>query len=622
MDIAWDGSKFVVVGANSANAFTVNSSDGITWNATNALVLGVPNAPSNLANTITSTSITVSFTAPVQVISSYTIVATPTSGSTVTNTGISAATTSYTITGLQTAMQYVITVTAINNYGTSLPATITSQTAVAPPSGLSAVSNTATSLVLSFVAPTVPSGITVTGYTATLVPTSGTTITQSGITSSPVTITGLQASMTYTITLVSNTAYGSSSPSTALTYSTIGFVATVNTASLNVANLVQTTGSAGLATLNINPAGTQLFYTSSSSSPNGRVIYNVNFANNSYATTQYCSSIAGGGYGDINYIAVTNTRIYPVGGFTSINGDTNVNTIAQATIGTPGFTTYLKTAYSARYISAGVFDNSNVVYLTAVNFRTGPSDGYFNGGCGLVFEPGASSRLSSINGFGTNVSLGPGNTYRTVGNFASPGCFDPSYNNIYYINQCNGPSPPFTSAGNYNYVNCISVFNVATNSTSVLTIFTYNNSSAYSGGTIYRSLAISSIFAYFTVPNATTFNDTNSVACNYIAQVSIGATPTIYSMSTGLNGLPWSIVFDQKRGILYVAGAFTTAGGISVGYTACWVESQNTWGKLVTLNGICRSMVMSPTYDILFFAGDFTTINGVSCNGFASVTLV
>ena len=140
MDIVWDGSKFVVVGANNAKAFTVNSSDGINWTSPTLIIIGIPSAPANLAvSASTPTSISVSFTGPSQTFSSYTIVATPTSGSTVTNTGISAAATSYTITGLVTGTQYTIAVYAVNSYG-STASTIVYQTVVGPPTSLTSSS--------------------------------------------------------------------------------------------------------------------------------------------------------------------------------------------------------------------------------------------------------------------------------------------------------------------------------------------------------------------------------------------------------------------------------------------------------------------------------------------------
>lgn len=83
------------------------------------------------------------------------------------------------------------------------------------PTGLTASSSTATSITFTFTAST-----GATSYTATAVPTSGNTVVQAGITTSPATITGLQNGMQYTITMVAINIIGSSGVSSSLVYST------------------------------------------------------------------------------------------------------------------------------------------------------------------------------------------------------------------------------------------------------------------------------------------------------------------------------------------------------------------------------------------------------------------
>jgi len=95
--------------------------------------------------------------------------------------------------------------------------TLITQNASPPttPTGLTASSATNSTIIFTF---TASSGAT--SYTATAVPTSGNTIVQTGITSSPVTLSGLQTNMSYTITMVAINSAGSSAVSNSLIYST------------------------------------------------------------------------------------------------------------------------------------------------------------------------------------------------------------------------------------------------------------------------------------------------------------------------------------------------------------------------------------------------------------------
>ena len=175
--------------------------------------------PTNLTFvSYTTTSITFSFTPPVLgqgvVITSYTATAVPVSGSTVTLTGISPSATSATITSLVASTQYTITMVAINSYGTSATSTsLVYQTLLATPAPIVFVSATTTSDTFSFTPITLGTSVVAT-YTATLVPTSGTTVTQTDIISSPVTVNGLVNGMNYTVTLVATNSYSTSASST------------------------------------------------------------------------------------------------------------------------------------------------------------------------------------------------------------------------------------------------------------------------------------------------------------------------------------------------------------------------------------------------------------------------
>jgi hypothetical protein len=221
--VAYGATSGTVTGLTSATSYNLtmvsNNSSGSSA-PTNTVTYQTQLAPPTNLTFVsnTTTSITFSFTPPVLgqgvVITSYTATAVPASGSTVTLTGISPSATSATITSLVASTQYTITMVAINSYGTSATsAALIYQTGLTTPNVIVFSSATTTSVTFTFTPITLGTSVTVT-YTATLVPTSGLTVTQTGITSSPVTVNGLVNGMNYTVTLVVTNSYSTSASST------------------------------------------------------------------------------------------------------------------------------------------------------------------------------------------------------------------------------------------------------------------------------------------------------------------------------------------------------------------------------------------------------------------------
>ena len=165
-------------------------------------------APSALVITgITDASMNVAFNAPSSgTVTKYTITATPSSGPLVI-LDVSGTVLSTPITGLLAGMSYTVTVVAINDYTTSLalaPGTIY-YTILPPPTTLVITGITDASMNVSF---TAPSSGTVIKYTITATPSSGPLVildVSGTVLSTP--ITGLQAGMSYTVSVVASNIY-------------------------------------------------------------------------------------------------------------------------------------------------------------------------------------------------------------------------------------------------------------------------------------------------------------------------------------------------------------------------------------------------------------------------------
>lgn len=83
-------------------------------------------------------------------------------------------------------------------------------------------------------------------------------------------------------------------------------------------------------------------------------------------------------------------------------------------------------------------------------------------------------------------------------------------------------------------------------------------------------------------------------------------------VGSGLNSTGYAVAYDSANNILYVGGAFTTAGGVSASRVAKYDVSTNTWSALGSgLNGICYAMALAANGD-LYVGGAFTSAGGVS----------
>jgi hypothetical protein len=159
----------------------------------------IPNAPTSLAlSSITTSSMVLSFTAPAQLVYNYNIVATPSGGGSAVTSFVDNSGSTYTISGLASNTLYDISLSAVNEDGTSPVASVSGRTYPTPPTGLSVNTITSTGARVNFTA----SNGNIASYTLTAVPNYGNTITVSGITSSPAILTSFTTNTTYTITMV------------------------------------------------------------------------------------------------------------------------------------------------------------------------------------------------------------------------------------------------------------------------------------------------------------------------------------------------------------------------------------------------------------------------------------
>jgi hypothetical protein len=220
-----------ITGLQNGRLYTISvvSQNAVTTSANSTSIdyYTVLSAPTLSATSSTSNSITISYTPPSPSVTSYTLQAIPSNGSTVTQI-LSAPTytpyaVSYTISGLDSNMYYTITMSATNANETSVTSTTTYYTAILPPTGLVATSRTINSIDISF---NVPSGLPANFYTIKGVY-SGGSITDisfvQGVASVYKTyiITGLLSNTQYSINVVATNANSTSSASNQLIYSTL-----------------------------------------------------------------------------------------------------------------------------------------------------------------------------------------------------------------------------------------------------------------------------------------------------------------------------------------------------------------------------------------------------------------
>jgi hypothetical protein len=179
----------------------------------------IPNAPTSLAvSSITTSSMVLSFTAPAQLVYNYNIVATPSGGGSAVTSFVDNSGSTYTISGLASNTLYDISLSAVNEDGTSPVASVSGRTYPTPPTGLSVDTITSTGAHVNF---TAPNG-NIASYTLTAVPNYGSTRTVSGITSSPAILTSFTTNTTYTITMIAVNGAGVSSAASGNVQLTLG----------------------------------------------------------------------------------------------------------------------------------------------------------------------------------------------------------------------------------------------------------------------------------------------------------------------------------------------------------------------------------------------------------------
>jgi hypothetical protein len=375
--IAWNGSFWTGIGKSTANNGSYNmatSVDGQTWNMMNntsfnsvdiltnmysnpktnttfftCYTLAIP--PTNVLGTSsTPNTISISFTAPITAVTTYTVSAVPTSGTTVSQT-FNAPATTYTITGLQQLTTYTISVFSTNISGNSSPSTsITYNTGLLPPTNLTGTANTKTSISISFTSPSA----SVTTYTVTAVPTSGTTVSQTvNAPATTYTITGLQTNVSYTISMIATTGVVTSTSSSSITYSTadytlqgaISFPDTYATFVLS-ATVATDVFSNTVRTLTVSGA--------------------TAYKNGTY-TVSSSSAYAGYGHPYFVFCNANNTSSY----YWATGGTANTNPVTEKTITSTGYQIFNQSGYT----NGGVYQGGNVTgsYFTTSYTESGVS---------------------------------------------------------------------------------------------------------------------------------------------------------------------------------------------------------------------------------------------------------
>jgi hypothetical protein len=192
-------SSYTITGLTAATSYNVtmaaSNSSGSSAQSSTAIFSTANNPPPGFISvqSITTTSITVAFTAPSGAVTNYVATATPRTGSAITATGTGSP---ITISGLASGTKYIITLQSIfNAISSSVSNGIAVATTLIPPTAVSLSSITSSSVAVNF---SLVTGAT--SYTASANPTSGSAITSTS-TSSPNTITGLSPSNSYTINI-------------------------------------------------------------------------------------------------------------------------------------------------------------------------------------------------------------------------------------------------------------------------------------------------------------------------------------------------------------------------------------------------------------------------------------
>ena len=477
--IAWNGYFWTAIGSSSPanNQCNIGTSvDGIYWYmqqntnisasitniftnpaVTNEILFTtygqVPGAPTGLTYTSNSTTtISFSFTAPVGGVTptSYTVTAVPVSsvvGSSISQTIAYGATTG-TLTGLQSATSYNVNIISNNSAGSSaITGSVNMQTLLTPPTTLTFVSSTTTSINFSFTPPVLGQSVAITSYAATAVPASGSTVILTGISSAATSanITGLVASTQYSITMVATNSFGTSASSIPLVYQTvlapptIAYASMVDTSSISLSFVPPTLGTnvtvTSYSATIVPTTGSTITVTNITSSPvavNGLTYsmnYNITMVSiNNYSTsapsaiTNYTLStlliingVTSGSTGT-GLIAGNVTNDVKSGTSTSNGINYNVYSFEPGTSILPAVATSSQATYTINYNTG----SSTIIYVLAVGGGGGAGTycGGGGGAGGVVMNP-----VTLPSGAGTiSVNVGAGGLGQgTSGaNYATP----------------------------------------------------------------------------------------------------------------------------------------------------------------------------------------------------------
>ena len=272
-----------------------------------------PGAPTiGTATAVTSSTATVTYTAPTD-LGSGTVTFTATSSpSGITGTGASSP---VTVSGLSTGTAYTFTVTASTPGGTS-PASASSNsvtpTATVPgaPTIGTATSTGSTTATVAFTQPANNGGSVITSYTTTSSP-SGITGTLSQAGSGTITVTGLAPSTSYTFTVTATNAIGTSAASAAsnsitTALPTIGsafgggfYAGQISTAGNSIADYNLVVGPISSA-----QSGTRIQWKTTNTTTAGTTSVINGPANSaamndaSHPAAQFCEAVTAGGYSD------------------------------------------------------------------------------------------------------------------------------------------------------------------------------------------------------------------------------------------------------------------------------------------------------------------------------------
>jgi len=212
------------ISSDTTYNFTLRATDNAGNTADRAFSMivlqGAPGTPTiGTATTTSTTSVNISFTAPVytggSAITQYTATSSPGG---IIGTVSQAGSGSVTVSGLTSGTAYTFTVTATNSYGTSSNSvasnSATTWTIPGTPTIGTATQTGITTATVTYTAPASNGGTTITSYTAVSSPGNvSSTVYQTG--SGTISITGLSGATNYTFTVYATSAAGNSSTSSA-----------------------------------------------------------------------------------------------------------------------------------------------------------------------------------------------------------------------------------------------------------------------------------------------------------------------------------------------------------------------------------------------------------------------